>query len=202
MMSRPPRQIVQGLVLIAAAFFTAGCEDRNSTADLYYPVDSLITAQIGLLTNAGASVRKVATMGKEANTIVFTPDSIAWVKEMEIFRSLAGINKPINQGVYETHAEQDKKSNLNVLSFVALQEDLPVEYLKVYYSESPQNLRVVEGSVKESNSMYKGKRLLTLEFQDIKGKVFLSGYSVIGGQKMVLADSVIYSIKAGVSLKK
>ena len=202
MMRRSPQQVVRGLIFIAMIFLSASCDDRDTAAELYYPVDSLISAQIAMLSNAGASVRKVATLGKEANTIVFTPDSVTWAKEMEIFRSLAAINKPINQGVYEIRSGQDRKSNLHVLSFVATQADLPVEYLKIYYTENPKNLRVLEGSVKESNSMYKGKRFLLLEFQDIKGEIFLSGYSITGGQKMFLGDSVNYSIKAGISLKK
>jgi len=201
-MSSSKRKIIGFTVLFTAGLLVIGCEERSTDTVLFYPIDSLISAQIDLLDDARASVRKVAIMGDDHNTMLFTPDSITWAKEMDIFRGLGAINKPINREGYQKTSEQDSKSNLNVVSFTSVDDEAPVEYLKVFYDGTPDRLRLIEGSVRESNSMYAGRRFLSLEFQEIKGKVFLSGYSVRGGQKMFLGDSVNYSIKAGISLKR
>ena len=47
----------------------------------------------------------------------------------------------------------------------------------------------------EETSLYKSSRFLTLEFQNINNKNVLTSYSVKGGQKMIMGDSVIFSVK-------
>jgi hypothetical protein len=189
------------LILLLGSFLVSGCYENVKTNAGYYPIDSLISVQIKYLTSSKASIEKVAFLDEKPARSSFTPkDSVAWEKELEPFSFLTVINKPINKGLYLVeNGVRDAKSNLNIKSFAG-KNGLPVEYLKVFYEGGISNLRRLEAKYHESNLMYKGTRFLVMEFQDIRNTPTLVHYSLVGGQKMFLGDTVKYSIEAQVSL--
>lgn len=186
--------------VILALIFTTSCE-RKISGESIYPIDSLITSQIHYLTEAKASVKKTVHLTDMDDQTTFTPkDTIAWIEELDIFRELKAINKPANRKVYQVEdGIPDERSNLKIKSIVTT-EDLPIRSMKIYYQDHAEKVRKIEARFSQKNSLYSSARFLTLEFQDVHNKTVLSSYSIDGGQKMFLADSVTYSINASVSL--
>ena len=175
------------------------CQEKTSTSDLYYPIDSLLRAQILTLANHKARLIKTADLEGEESKIDFVPDSLEWVKEFEVFNSLSVINKPVYKGLYSV--SEKTENGFFRREFTTDEPDLPVQALSLIYF-SPNNLKRLEARYRESNSMYKGTRHLVMEFEDQKGKQFLTHYSISGEQKMFLSDSVSYFVDARVSYTK
>ena len=163
---------------------------------MLYPIDSLVTAQIQELSAVHARLQKEAVLGETADSISYTPgDSLNWAKELDIFKQLNIINKPINYHTYRVEdGIQDSSSNLTVKSFVNT-TNVPVRFLRVYYQLSIDKPRKIEASYVEKSTLYVSERLLNLEFSQINNKTILTSYSISGAQKIILADSVPFLIK-------
>jgi hypothetical protein len=188
------------IVLITLIFLSCSTEEQR-TAGLYN-VDSLFKTQIDYLVGHEAVISKKAVLnGVEKITTINPKDSLAWNEELAIFFELDVVNKPIHKGIYHIEEYADNKSNLSVKSF-STTEDLPVRFLKVYYQNSLSQLRKIEAQYNEANSLYSSKRFLTMEFENVYNKTILTSYSITGGQKMFLDDSVQYNIDANIVLKK
>jgi hypothetical protein len=112
------------------------------------------------------------------------------------------INKPINRDRYSVDELPDPRSNLRMRSFRDTSGDLPVSYVRVYYHGVPQRVRKIEALYTELNGLYKTSRSLALEFDYINGAPVMTSYSIVGGQKMFLDDSVQYEIKGRVTIGK
>jgi hypothetical protein len=188
------------LTLLAFIIVLCSCENSTSESAIYYPFDSLVEQQIRFLMERNVLVTKVATLDNEESRISFTPpDSSAWLKELGIFQRLNIINKPINKGGYDVEdGLRDSKSNLKIKLFRS-KTDLPVEYLKIYYKNSLNNIHRIESKYKEDNSMYAGTRYLVMEFEDVNGTMILHSYAIEGGQKMLLGDTVTYRVNTSIS---
>jgi hypothetical protein len=139
--------------------------------------------------------------GVEKVITINPKDSLKWAEELSIFFELDVVNKPIHKGIYKVEEYADNKSNLSVKSF-STTEDLPVKFLRIYYQTSLSELRKIEAQYNEANSLYSSKRFLTMQFETVYNKTILTSYSIDGGQKMFLDDSVRYTIDANVVLKK
>lgn len=188
------------LVVIALLVSLGSCSVRNKTKALY-PVDSLLNAQANYLSYKKANVKKVVVLDGKEEEITVTPKSaVAWKNELEVFTALDVINKPINRNLYKVDESSDSRSNLTVKSFVTTEEDLPVKYFKIYYQGNPKRLRKLEAHFNELSSLYKSARELTMDFQQFGDTVVLTSYSIVGGQKMMLDDSVQYQIRGSLTV--
>lgn len=188
------------LFIIALVFFS--CSQQNEKITIYYPIDSLLNKQITFLTASKAKLLKEAEINGLQETNSFMPaDTTAWQHELDIFYALNTFNKPINLGSYTLRAAlPDSTSNLLIRSFSTTKE-LPVKYFNVYYLDDLNNVKKIEALYSESTSLLTESRLLTLEFKDIYNKNILSHYSIKGGQKMFLGDSVQFLIRGTISLQ-
>jgi len=179
------------------------CNEQTSrrSGTLYYPVDSLITAQIRFLAAGEAQVQKTTALNNENNTTKLTlKDTTQWIKELGVFRELNIINKPVNNGLYDVQdGVADSRSNLTVKTYTAKDADVPVRFLRLYYHKSPDNLRKLEAQFDVTNLLYKSSRTLSLEFQDVYTKTMLTSYSINGGQKIFMGDSVRYAVQATIT---
>lgn len=195
---RPGHLRAVGFLLLV---LLVSCEERTKRSAIYYPVDSLVTAQIRFLSQGEAKVHKTTTLGGEDNATLLTlKDTTQWLRELGIFRELDIINKPVNKGVYEIKdGIADNRSNLTVKTFTA-RSGAPVKYLRLYYQDSPEKLRRLEAQFDMGNLLYKSSRTLSLEFQDVYNKTMLTSYSISGGQKIFMGDTVRYAIHATVAL--
>lgn len=188
------------LVVIALIVSVCSCSVRKKTKALY-PVDSLLSAQAKYLSAKKAVVKKVVVLDGKEEQISLTPkDTAAWRNELEVFTALDVINKPVNRSYYAVEETSDSRSNLIVKSFTTTQDDVPVKYFKIYYQSKPSRLRKLEAHFNELTALYKSGRELTMEFQQFGDTVVLTSYSIVGGQKMMLDDSVQYRIRGSLTV--
>lgn len=181
-----------GSLLVIAGIMACESERPPST---FYPVDSLVTAQIKLLARLNARLEKKALLGGKEDAAEYRPaDTTAWQKELDIFRQLDNINKPVNRNSYEiTDGLQDPGSNLLIREFKCIDEQ-PIVYLRIYYQGTLARPRKLEALYRETNPMFKSTRQLSMRLDQVGEETVLTAYSVHGGQKMMLSDSVSYQI--------
>jgi len=186
------------LLVVLSALAIVSCQNNTTVSKKYFDIDSLIDSQLAYLEKSGASLSKAASIDSTNDKTNFKPDSTSWAKELEVFRHLDIINKPIYVDAYTlTDGEKDANSNLTVRSFVANRET-PVKSLKLYYQDSPQKLRKLEATLSEQNSLYYTARKFSMELEDVDQQMIVSRYDVRGVQKMILRDSVRFSITSKV----
>jgi len=182
----------------ASSFFLISCESRTISKKTYLDIDSLINAQINSLVAAKARVSKTATLGDVKDQSEFLPDSLGWATELDVFRQLDVINKPTNKDAYLiTDSEKDTNSNLTTRSYQAKSE-LPVRLLKLYYYKDLKNLKKIEALFAEKNTLYYSKRSLTMDFDEIAGNNMLINYSINGTQKMIVSDTVRFTVQCAI----
>jgi hypothetical protein len=171
----------------------------------FFPIDSLLDQQIAVLLKSKAALRKVTTLGSNSSPVDITPaNEQEWKDQLEIFRDLNIINRYGDLNAYLVQDNlQDERSNLTVRSATlrndldeSLQDEIRIKYLKIFYEGSHRNIRRLESRYAEANSMYANDRYLTIIFEDVYGKSLLTEYTIEGGQKIVLGDTVNYKIEA------
>jgi hypothetical protein len=189
------------VLLIALGMVAASCMKEAKRTATYYNIDSLISSQVDYLAATHATVRKVVHVGEKKDTSELVPaDTSAWKKELDIFRELDAINKPLYRDVYTfTDGTPDTRSNLLIRTYAG-DNSLPVEFLKVYYHRDPARVRKIEGRYAQNNSLYSSSRLFTLEFMESNGQSILTSYTVQGGPRMFMGDSVQYAVTGLVTL--
>lgn len=182
---------------MAVLSLLAACQSEKQPAT-FYPMDSLILDQVEHLANIRARLFKEAFLDGETDTITYVPDNVGWEKELAIFSKLNEINKPINRNNYEvSDGLLDSGSNLTVKAFRSLR-DLPVVYLRIYYQGTLEKPRKIEAMYDEENLLFSSRRLLSMHLQQVDSKTVVTSYSVKGGQKMILGDSVAFTIRGNV----
>ena len=161
----------------------------------FFDIDSLVSAQILLLAEKKPELRKEALIEFDSSSVTTVPaDSAAWAIELDIFRQLDLINKPVNRDNYEVQDNTpDPTSNLKICSYTA-RKDIPLSFLRIYYAGRKENIRKIEGLYKEQNALYASSRFLTLELNKVYNDIGLINYSIEGGQKMILGDSTTFRI--------
>ena len=179
------------------------CRPVENTSEKYYNLDSLFQSQTQLLIVSKASLTKTAVLGEKKETKKSSPDSLGWIDEFGTLSELALINKPTYRGLYLINDAQDSKSNLRVLSYSLKNENeykekIPVRNVKIYYLGSLDRIRRIEGLYNEENELYHGSHNFSIELQDVYNKNMITSYSITGDQKMILADSVAFSIQGRV----
>ena len=185
------------LLAVLIGLSLSACESESPPAT-FYPIDSLVSAQVEYLTKIRASLHKEARLDGDTSSTTYVPNDTTWRKELEIFSRLGEINKPVNKANYEVvDGLRDPGSNLSVKSITSLQ-DQPIVYLKVYYQGSFDKPRRIEAMYDEENLLYRGVRTLSMHFRQIGDRSVLTSYSVEGGQKMVLSDSVTFGVNGKV----
>ena len=199
--------IRSGFAVVISAVWLLSCTKEGATShSIYYPIDSLIQAQINYLGDPAhaASLHKYATLGTDQDTVVYQPaGNASWASELGPLLRLGVINKPIYQGKYRVEDNlRDPNSNLRIRAFSALDEALPIAYLKVYYQGTPHQVRRIEGSYRELNALYTSTQIFSIELQEIHNKILLTSYSIRGGQKMILADSMALGVDGWIALNE
>jgi hypothetical protein len=186
---------MRNLLLLLLPGLLLSCSEATRQSQTYYPIDSLIHAQARWLVDAGASLAKQGELDDLRQDTTFMPtDTLAWLYELDAFALLETMNKPLYRDRYEVLPGQtDVHSNLTIQTFRA-KEELPVNYLNVYYQDTPDRLRKIEAVYREQNVLMKGSRRLVLEFQEVHNKITLVSYSIEGTQKMFLGNTVEFLV--------
>ena len=191
---------------MVAGLVAGACNEHRQSVVLYN-VDSLLNNQSDYLAASKAKLEKRAIIAEQSEEESYVPaDSSAWSNELEIFRKINEMNKPVSRGSYLIDDGLfDPASNLTVKAFSVVGDDdvletMPVKYLRIFYSSSVDKPRKIEALYDNRNEMYASGRLMTLEFQQIKDKSVLTSYRVEGGQKIILGDSVEYVINGKITV--
>ncbi len=191
------------ILLIGVVLLFTACENQHS-ATRYYPVDSLVEAQVFYLYESNAKLTKTATIGANHEQTTTAKDTTGWRHELAVFAQLDDINRPSNAAMYNVEtASPDVTSNLLVYALEAKDDPdhpIPVMLFKVYYLGSRENIRKIEGLYREENSLLTSSRRLSMNFENINNKIVLTSYSVAGSQKMLMGDSVQYSVTGMITL--
>ena len=189
------------LFSLSGILFSA-CLQKPVKESRYFNIDSVVTNQVMYLPKIKSILIKQALLnGKDDSTMITPKDSVAWATELDVFRQLEMINKPINRGLYSIVDEKDTKSNLMIRSFTSTKKELAVQFLKIYYHNSTANLRKIEGLYLEKNYLYSSAINLSMEFDNLYNKITLTNYTIKGKQKMFLGDSVNFTISGKVKIK-
>ena len=176
------------LVLLTA------CAEEKKSQNKYFDFDKLIDDQIVLLTEQQRVLVKAATLDGAAQDTVFQPSKQGLEMELEAFRLLETINKPAFQQSYKVaDALEDPVSNLKIHEFTS--HEARVTSVRLYYHNDLSQLKKIECAVVQQNLLYSNRDRLIMQFDDENGKTVLTGYSMSGYQKMILGDTVRFSIQ-------
>ena len=180
-------------------FLIFGCA-RKPDNTILFNIDSLVSEQVNFLDQNHADLHKNALFNGVDDDTTLRADSALWQNELEIFRQIQTINKPVNRDNYLVDdGLYDPASNLTVKA-ISTTANLPVKYVRVFYQDSLSKPRKIEALYDNKNALYASSRLLTLEFGRFKNKLVLTSYAIEGGQQMKLGDTVMFKIKGEVIL--
>jgi hypothetical protein len=187
------------LVCVCAVLFSSCKRSSEQYDKLYFDFDSLITVQGAELLMAQSIINKKTVINGKEDRSSFTPDSLQLANELDVFRQLDLINKPLFRKMYEIKdGEKDTRSNLLIRTYTA-KSPSPVPFVKFFYRIEPRELKKIESVIHEENSLYDTRRNLLMEFDNIRGTLLLSDYQLSGTQKMILNDSVHFSVNVSFS---
>ncbi len=178
------------LIGVAALAWACG-RQPSSTRPLYF--DSLLQAQVNAYRVSPSGIEKYAQVDEKTDTTRLAFDQQTLKREWDMFRPLDAFQKPAFADAYTLTVEKDPHSNLTVKRYRA-RKDVPVPELAFYYLNTPDQLKAIKATFEELNVFYATQRHLQLTFAERDGLPVITHYSVAGYQKMVLADSVTFSI--------
>ncbi len=186
---------VQGAWCLVLGALLIGCAERQNVAQRsYFNIDSLVTNQVTAL--AKHQLNKSVSIGSATDQTSFTPDSLQWANELDVFRQLGQVNKASFRDAYVVSDIRDTNSNLMVREFKA-QRPVPVTLMRVYYLRTPDDVGKIEATLVEENTLYSDTRRMILE---LERSHLLHRYRVEGYQKMVMDDSVRFVIAGEISM--
>ncbi len=191
------------LLICSFAFILSACNRANQKYDkAYFDFDSLINMQVAELVKIQSTIRKKSIINGKEDDSSFVPDSLKLANELDVFRQVDIINKPLYRNAYEIKdGEKDTKSNLLIRSYTA-KVPSPVPFVRFYYQPSSREIKKIESVFHEENTLYDTRRNLLLEFDDSSGSLLLKAYQLSGTQKMILNDTVNFSVNVSFSSGK
>lgn len=171
----------------------ASCRpDSQAKLTTYYDVDSLLTAQIGLLTTNEYVPFKVAKVNQQQERDTLNADSASWAGELAAFRVL-DLNKSNLLNAYEittsktgfTYRLKPRESQQGILEMT----------IEQFSNGDPVTIKA---DFEETNNLYSSEREYTLHMD---GKGFLQFYRIDGRQKVAFGDWVDYNVEGHVGEK-
>lgn len=180
-------------VLTLLFLFASACSHEQKSTQKFFDFDGLIDEQINKLSQRKRVLDKVASVSGDKSDSTFLPSVEGWESELGIFRQLELINKPTYRNSYQVEGPlEDTKSNLKIRQYVGPSTPMPL--VKFYYQNEFTHLKKIEAAVTERNLLFTNSRSLSMEFDEEEGKPALIRYTVNGYQKMILGDTVRFSV--------
>ncbi|HZY79142.1 MAG TPA: hypothetical protein VFE50_06455 [Cyclobacteriaceae bacterium] len=187
-------------VLIVSVLLSGCAGAPSAQKKSFYNVDSLISFQVNNLKGKYELNKLVEIDGKKEETR-FVPDSLQWAGELQIFRQIDQINKGAFRDAYVVNDSRDVNSNLTVREIRAQGEtDVPVSVVKFFYLRDISDLRKIEATLLEENTLYVNTRRLTIQFEPANSIHLVQRFRIEGLQKMVMNDSVRFVIAGEIGI--
>jgi hypothetical protein len=171
------------VILLGLFFIVTSCSKKPETKvpPTYFDLRAFFKKESENLKVTGTHIRKKIYTGNELEEKEFK--NIDWPKELRPF-SEADINKPAWKLSYSVDTFY-LQTQVHVV-YKAKEAKLPIKKLEVIFTNN--KVAMIKISSEKQNSYYHAIQNLFYEV----GK----GYSIKGGQKVILADSSKYSVDA------
>ncbi|MEL6534709.1 MAG: hypothetical protein AAFQ98_04820 [Bacteroidota bacterium] len=175
----------------------AGCQPGQSdtqTEKIYFDITGFLNTQVEELSSTSPQLNKSTQLGEDSDQFSSTPMKADWDQEFRFFFEL-DINQPILLDQYTTSEETEMAGEVTRYS---LKEESGngVQWLEVVEKEG--TVSQISAFTIDKNALYATQRQLSMNFDAVGGKPQMTDYSVRGFQKMVLKDTVNYSIQGTV----
>ena len=182
----------RSLLFFLGLFFYASCNYDQSTIALsenkYYNIDSLLDAQVFLLTKSNAQLSKKVTLEE----VILNMDSTDWSSALSVFRHL-DLNKPsLNDAYFVINNIADSSSNLTILQYQLKDQNSHqrLKELRFYYLESLKNIKKITAESRSTSLIYSSKNIYELSFGQDQKQTTLKSYTIGLQQKTLFKDSV------------
>lgn len=181
-----------------ALILLCACQAQPDLRKTYIDIDSLMSAQVTLLTAAKGTLQKETQVNSSRGSATIVPDSLGWADELDVFRQLDVINRPTYRNSYKViDGDRDENSNLLVKSYTSLGKS-PVALLRLYYLNDLKHLKKITARYNDANKLFALERHLEMHFDDRNGVPLLSSYRIEARQKIIFSDSVRYNIQSAI----
>ena len=148
-------------------------------------IDSLITAQTSGLKDY--TLVKRVSVDDSIFRVVTVRSPINWSKELEPFREISQINRPIYQRAYAQSLTRDRQSNLMIKTWLA-KTTLPFHEIKLYYLPNENLLKRVEAHFTVRDFYLTVTKKLVLDFSLLGEVNRLESYHISIVQKHFWAE--------------
>ena len=178
---------------LLGVFLLTACGQNDKPSPKYFDFEKFISDQVNELSQRRRVLGKTTRIGGISSDSTFIPTLEVWNSEMEVFNQLDLINLPAYQKQYKVENDlKDPRSNLKIRQYSG--KDTPVPWVKFYYQEDFSKLKIIEARLEEKNMLFTNSRVLRLELDDDNGHLMIHQYSMNGFQKMILNDSIHFSV--------
>lgn len=186
------------LVFLVMWFSISACDQQaeRKVINEYYDIDSLFLSQPPFLKDF--SFTKSANIDDKAESSTVTFDTTGWKKELSMFLAM-DINKAALVGLYEK-SETTTEFGKNISYKLKPGEEGGVKWI-LLEQDSTGNVYLFKALFQEDNALYQNRRELTARFEIAEDQSVLSSYKVDGYQKIIMKDTVNYTIEASLIAK-
>jgi hypothetical protein len=184
----------QIIFILVVMLLLAACEQpvpRSNSAEGFYDVSAYLKKQKEYLQKQQPVLTKtVQTAGQPAETIKVTQTD--WENELAIFEE-ADLKKPSLRDYYIRKEQVLSNGGISIKYYKMEDAEAPIEYL--YLQLTPdRTLQHLETAFLEKNPLFYSRRKASLSVDSVTGRIL--SYNIEGIQKMILGDSLRYTIKA------
>ncbi|MGB3463714.1 MAG: hypothetical protein WBA74_00515 [Cyclobacteriaceae bacterium] len=188
-MKKITQAIFAQLLLISILYSCESIQEQTPTVSGYYNVDSLITASIGerLGTGGEVQVSKEVSIDGEIENKSLTLDKNGLEKELRLFREM-DLNELALLYSY------DKERDAGMISYRLKNSENQTGIISLKITDEGSSKKI-ESVFNENNPIYYTNRRLKLTIENGK----LDSYEMTGKQKMILKDTIHYSMKGTIN---
>jgi len=165
-------------LFLTILFVTAACQSPEPQVSSHIlNIDSLLNTQAKLLDKV--SLDKTLKVGEsEFKTQVSAPLK----SELEPFREISQINRPIYQSNYQVTVHPDTQSNLTIKEYRA-KNYAPVKLLRLFYLDNLSQLKRLEATLTTEDFYQSSEKNLSLDFSLLGDTLRLESFSISGSQR-------------------
>ena len=181
------------LWLLSSCSFSQGNQKEGAKIDAYFDLAGLIKQQVEDLSAANPTIRKEAIIDGQQEVLEL--DSLNWEKELNIFAK-TDINKPRLLSQYRT-TTYTNDAGKRVTQYQNVEDNVS-GVIKMEIVEDPGKNQLLSVLVEscEYNTLYVSEVELQMVFNGGKDESNLKAYSIKGFEKVILKDTMRYSIQA------